>query len=141
MLHRIARPLTPPDFTPYGNVIGADGRTGRPINRGSSLPVDGGGALDLLAGGARPVLAVFRTHAQPPQGPWQEFERHRLGSQSFVPLGSLRCLLLVARGDAAPDPATLAGAIALLAFVALAASFWPAWGASKMDPSVALREL
>ena len=35
-------------------------------------------------------------------------ERHRLGTQTFIPLAGARCVVLVARGEHAPDPATLA---------------------------------
>ncbi len=38
------------------------------------------------------------------------------------------------------DPLTLGGAVALLAFAALAASYGPAWKASRLDPMDALRD-
>jgi putative ABC transport system permease protein len=38
------------------------------------------------------------------------------------------------------DPLTLGGAIALLALVALFASYGPAWRASRMEPLAALRD-
>jgi len=38
------------------------------------------------------------------------------------------------------DPATLAAAIVLLAVVALAASYWPAQRAARLEPMAALRE-
>jgi putative ABC transport system permease protein len=38
------------------------------------------------------------------------------------------------------DPLTLGGAVALLALVAMAASYGPAWRASRLEPMDALRE-
>jgi ureidoglycolate lyase len=109
-----AQPLTATAFAPYGDVIGipAGGRTGaasiRAINGGTSLRFDMPGGLDLHAQGGQPCVAVFRAQAQSLNGPWRLLERHRLGSQTFIPLAGARCVVLVARGNAAPDPATLA---------------------------------
>jgi putative ABC transport system permease protein len=50
----------------------------------------------------------------------------------------LRTLLF---GVGARDPMTLAGAAAILAMVALLASYVPARRASRMDPLAALREM
>ncbi len=103
-----AQPITADNFAPYGWLACARGRAGRPINDGSSLRVDGVGALDLTAAGGAPCLAVFRAQARDPRGPWQVLERHRLGTQTFVPLGGVACVMLVATGGDAPDASTLA---------------------------------
>ena len=104
-----ARPIEAEAFAPYGWLVDPAARaSGAPINAGTSLRLDGFGALALTADGGVPCLAVFRARAQAPQGPWQVLERHRLGTQTFVPLSAARCLVLVALGDDAPDPATLA---------------------------------
>ncbi|MCU0813821.1 MAG: ureidoglycolate lyase [Burkholderiaceae bacterium] len=104
-----ARPIEAEAFTPYGWLVDPRrGHDGAPINADTSVRFDGFGALALTADGGVPCLAVFRARAQPPQGPWQVLERHRLGTQTFVPLAGARCLVVVALGDAAPDPATLA---------------------------------
>ena len=108
MLMLDPQPLSETAFAPFGHVIAGDVGVGRPINHGSSQRVDLPGALALHAEGGQPVLAVFRARAQTPQGPWHELERHRLGSQSFVPLQGARCIVLVALGDHTPDPTTLA---------------------------------
>ena len=111
--------LSAPDFAPYGDVIGitataepstsgAGGKPVRAINGGTSQRFDMPGGLDLQAQGGQPCVAVFRAQAQALNGPWRLMERHRLGSQTFIPLAGARCVVLVARGDAAPDPATLA---------------------------------
>lgn len=45
-------------------------------------------------------------------GPWHELERHRLGTQTFVPMAASRdhahYVVLVALGEWAPEPGTLA---------------------------------
>ncbi|MCI1191285.1 ureidoglycolate lyase [Calidifontimicrobium sp. SYSU G02091] len=104
-----ARPIAADAFAPYGWVVDPTAQApGAPINAGTSERLDGFGALALTADGGAPCLAVFRARAQPAQGPWQVLERHRLGTQTFVPLGGARCLVVVALGADAPDPATLA---------------------------------
>ncbi len=107
-MHLQLQPLTPQAFAPYGSVISAQGATARPINAGTSQRVECPGALNLLAQGGTPTLAVFKAQAQNPAGPWRTLERHRLGSQTFIPLAGARCIVLVALGADAPDPSTLA---------------------------------
>ena len=105
------RALTGPAFEAYGWVAGGDEAAAagtRPINGGSSLRLDGVGELTLTAEGGMPCMALFRARAQALEGPWQQLERHRLGSQTFVPMGDVDYAVLVALGEAAPDPATLA---------------------------------
>lgn len=116
------QPLSAAAFAPYGEVIGvpaarahatagtgdAGGPSVRAINGGTSLRFDLPGGLDLHAQGGKPCVAVFRAQAQALAGPWQLLERHRLGTQTFIPLAGARCVVLVARGEDAPDPATLA---------------------------------
>jgi len=102
------RPLVPDSFVPYGQVLDLQGSGTRSINAGTSTRLDLPAALDLGREGGRAALAVFRARAQPEQGPWLVLERHRLGSQTFIPLQGARCLLLVALGEEHPDPNTLA---------------------------------
>ncbi|MFN3297617.1 ureidoglycolate lyase [Caldimonas sp.] len=101
-------PLQAAAFARFGWLIEGDGRRSRSINAGTSERIETAGVLQLDAQGGQPCLAVFRARAQPPGGPWHTLERHRLGSQSFIPLAGTRCLVLVALGDPRPDPATLA---------------------------------
>lgn len=101
-------PVTAQRFAPYGWLAAADGPAGRPINHGTSVRVDGVGELALTAEGGAPCLAVFRAQARDPRGPWRMLERHRLGTQTFVPLGGVRYVVLVATGPARPEPETLA---------------------------------
>jgi ureidoglycolate lyase len=102
------RPIDAAAFAPYGALADADGASGRPINDGTSLRIDGVGELQLTAERGAPCLALFRAQPRDPAGPWQVLERHRLGTQTFVPMGGAAYVLLVALGEAAPDEATLA---------------------------------
>ena len=125
------QPLTAATFAPYGEVIGipaaspdavgaADGADGaggadvaaglpmRLINGGTSQRQDIRGSLQLHAQGGEPCVAIFRAQAQALAGPWRLLERHRLGTQTFIPLAGARCVVLVALGETAPNLATLA---------------------------------
>lgn len=95
-------------FKAYGEVLNLGATGGRTINAGTSERLDLPGPLALHADGGAAVLAVFHARAQAPEGPWHMLERHRLGSQTFVPLAGARCVLLVALGANSPDPGTLA---------------------------------
>ena len=108
LLQLTALPISREAFAPYGWLASADGRPTRPINEGSTQRADGMGELALTAAGGEPCLALFRARAQDPQGPWTMLERHVHGTQTFVPLGGSRCVVLVALGQDAPDMATLA---------------------------------
>lgn len=110
-MHHINLPATAlnsADFAAYGAVLDLSSLGGRSINAGTSQRIDLPGPLDLHQRGGQPVLAVFRARTQALQGPWTLLERHRLGTQTFVPLAGARCVVLVALGQDAPDPATLA---------------------------------
>lgn len=102
------RPIDAAAFAPYGALAEAAGAKGRPINDGTSQRIDGVGELQLTAEGGAPCLALFRAQPRDPAGPWQVLERHRLGTQTFVPLAGAPFVLLVALGGDAPDEATLA---------------------------------
>jgi ureidoglycolate lyase len=119
------RPISAAEFAPYGWLADADGATGRPINDGSSQRIDGIGELQLTADGGAPCLALFRARPRDARGPWQQLERHRLGTQSFVPMAGARYVVLVALGDARPDAQTLAAfAVAGHQAVTLRAGTW-----------------
>jgi ureidoglycolate lyase len=102
------RPLSADAFAPYGEVLCWAGHAGQAINSGTSQRVDLPAGLALWAEQGRPALAVFRAQARAIEGPWHTLERHRLGSQSFVPLTGARCVALVALGGDTPDASTLA---------------------------------
>jgi len=105
------QPLTPEGFAPYGEVLTSAGRAGRPINAGSSLRVDLADP-DLLADGGHPSLSVFRASAARLPCPARVLERHRLGTQTFVPLAGTPYIVVVALGGDAPRADTLAAFLA-----------------------------
>lgn len=100
-------PLTADAFAAYGEVLELGSGEARAINAGTSARVDLPSALDLAREGGRPRLATFRVQAQALAGPWRTLERHRFGSQTFVPLQAGHWIVLVASGDDAPDAGTL----------------------------------
>jgi ureidoglycolate lyase len=102
------QPLQTEAFKAYGVVLNLGDSATRMINAGTSQRLDLPGPLALYTEGGQPVLAVFRARAQAPEGPWHMLERHRLGSQTFVPLAGARCVALVALGCNSPDLSTLA---------------------------------
>lgn len=119
------RPIGAADFQPFGWLADADGASGQTINDGTSLRIDVLGDLQLTAAGGVPCLALFRAQPRDPRGPWQVLERHRLGTQTFVPMGGARYVLLVALGEDRPDADTLAAfAVAGHQAVTLRAGTW-----------------
>jgi len=103
------RPLSAEDFAPYGTVIEAPAQGhGRLINNGTTERFDVVDDLQLGAAGGRATLALFRAQARGFPHSVTEMERHGLGSQTFIPLGVLRFIVVVARAGDAPGPADLA---------------------------------
>lgn len=97
------QPLTAAAFAPFGTVIAVPaGAPGRLINGGTSQRFDLLADMALSAEGGRPMLALFRAQARRFPHAVDELERHALGSQTFVPLGPRRFVLVVA--PAAPEP-------------------------------------
>ena len=99
-------PLTAEAFAPFGDVIEASDRARQmPINYGHGTRFHDLAAIDVGDGGGRAIVSIFRAK---PLGELvlRVFERHPLGSQSFVPLGGRPYLVAVApAGDF--DPAKL----------------------------------
>lgn len=89
-------PLTAAAFAPFGNVIEAsDAAVKIDINYGHAVRYDALAQVDVADGGGSPVISLFRAK------PLRElvlktFERHPLGSQSFVPLSGRPYLVAVA---------------------------------------------
>jgi ureidoglycolate lyase len=99
-------PLTAQAFTPFGNVIEASGDAARiDINQGHAIRYDRLADIDVADEGGTPIVSLFR--AKPlAELVLESFERHPLGSQTFVPLNGRPYLVAVAPpGDF--DPAEI----------------------------------
>lgn len=103
----VAAPLTPDAFQAFGTVLQAPAGSGRPINAGSSERFDLVDDLQLGAEGGRAQLALFRAQARRFPLSVQELECHRLGSQTFVPWGLCRFVVIVARAGEPPAASAL----------------------------------
>jgi ureidoglycolate lyase len=106
-LSLLARPLTAAAFEPFGTVIEAPQGGGSPINDGTAQRHELSSDLQLTAGGGRPVLSLSRASARLFPFTLREMERHALGSQSFIPLGVRRFVLVVAAAGPAPQAGEL----------------------------------
>lgn len=111
------QPLTAAAFAPYGRVLQAAAGAApgvlpgaESLNDGTAQRVELVSDALLGAGADRPVMALMRAQARRLPLALTALERHRLGSQSFVPLGApRRFVLVVARPGPAPaDAAQLA---------------------------------
>lgn len=98
--------LTAAAFAPFGAVIEASEEAVKlEINQGHALRYDRLAAMDVADGGGSGAISLFR--AQPLAEPvLKVFERHPLGSQSFVPLSGRPYLVAVAPAGAF-DPAAV----------------------------------
>ncbi|MFG6138175.1 ureidoglycolate lyase [Halomonas sp. B23F22_10] len=105
MLELQARPLTPEDFAPFGEVI--DTRTSDyfPINAGRTRRYHDLARVETLGEQARTLISIFVS--QPVTLPLELafLERHPQGSQAFMPLHQERFLVVVAPPGEAIDPA------------------------------------
>jgi len=89
-------PLTAEAFAPFGSVIAAsDEAVKLDINQGHAIRYDRLAEVDVADGGGTGVVSLFRAR---PLGELvlKVFERHPLGSQSFVPLSGRPYLAAVA---------------------------------------------
>lgn len=95
-----AEPLTADAFAPYGDVIGIDAaRRHYTINDGSALRHDDLARVDVHEAGGEGVVAIVRAQPVRLPVPLRALERHRLGSQMFMPLQPVRFLVVVARPE------------------------------------------
>src|SRR6188474_2810911 len=89
-------PLTAEAFAPFGSVIEASDAAVRiDINQGHAVRYDRLAEVDVADGGGTGAISLFRAK---PLGELvlRVFERHPLGSQSFIPLSGRPYLVAVA---------------------------------------------
>lgn len=102
------RPLSAETFAPFGAVLEGFGHPAppgaRPINQGSCWRLDLPLPLSLEKADGRAGLAIYQAQARTFPITVHELERHKLGSQSFVPLEGQRFVVVVASANALPGP-------------------------------------
>jgi ureidoglycolate lyase len=96
MREMIPEPLTSEAFAPFGSVIQAsDAAVKLDINQGHAVRYDRLADIDVEEGGGTAIVSLFR--ARPlAELVLRVFERHPLGSQTFVPLNGRPYLVAVA---------------------------------------------
>jgi len=102
------RPLTAAAFAPFGEVIEAAADVAHhAINAGYAQRFHDLARVDTAAAGGRTLVNIFR--ARPRTLPLRlgGLERHRLGSQLFMPLAPLRYLVVVAAPGDTPSSSTV----------------------------------
>lgn len=101
-------PLTAEAFAPFGDVIeAASAARHYPINDGFAERFHDLARLDTQADGGQPLLNIFRARGRRLPLTVALLERHRLGSQAFLPLAPQAFLVVVAPPGTAPDEARL----------------------------------
>ena len=85
--------------------VPAGGQGGRAINQDRSQHFELVADALLTAGAGRPVISISRALARVLPLALVVMERHRLGSQSFVPLGAARRFVLVVAAAEVPAEA------------------------------------
>ncbi|HEX4695209.1 ureidoglycolate lyase [Sphingomonas sp.] len=104
MRDMVPEPLTAAAFAPFGSVIEVSDRAERiAINYGWTDRFDRLAELDVADEGGGGAISIFRARPLDPLV-LKIFERHPLGSQSFMPLSGRPYLVAVAP-DGAFDPA------------------------------------
>ena len=100
-------PLTGEAFAPFGDVIQRADAEQLVINEGTTVRFHDLAAVDVGGESGHPLISIFRATPRPRPIAIRMMERHPLGSQAFYPLAPHDWLVVVCRGDAAPEPATL----------------------------------
>ena len=100
-------PLTGEAFAPFGDVIERADAQQLLINEGTTVRFHDLATIDVGCEGGRPLISIFRATPRPSPIAIRMMERHPLGSQAFYPLAPYDWLVVVCRGDTAPEPATL----------------------------------
>ena len=101
-----AKPLTAEGFRPYGDVIQTAGADHFPINAGRIERFHDLATVDVGAGdGGRALISIVKCN-QPSELPYRldVVERHSLGSQAFIPIGTTRMIVVVSPPGDTIDP-------------------------------------
>jgi ureidoglycolate lyase len=101
------KPLTRAAFAPFGDVIETAGAEHFTINEGTTERFHDLARVDVESGGGRALINVFRVQPLPLPISITMMERHPLGSQAFVPLGSRPFLVIVAPRETRPNATDL----------------------------------
>lgn len=100
----LCRSLTAENFSPFGQVIDANGVEPETINDGTSRRYSELAALDFNVDAARPKISLYVANARCFPLRIAKLERHLQSTQVFIPLGMQRFTLVVALGGDSPDP-------------------------------------
>jgi ureidoglycolate lyase len=92
----VAVPLTREAFAPFGEVIELSGARHWSINAGYAERFHDLCAIDVGDAGGRVGLSIFAAKPRPVPVPLTLMERHPLGSQAFLPMGTVPFVIVVA---------------------------------------------
>jgi len=87
--------LTKAAFTPYGEVVEADGTKEIPINQGYAMRRNALGTVDIAANNGDVNISLFVAQPRPMPIAIEVMERHPDGSQLFYPLQDRDWLVVV----------------------------------------------
>jgi len=105
------RPIDASAYAPYGSLVRAGEATrARSANHGDAQAWDALATIENLRGeAARCTASLFRCRSLAgTELSIRWLERHAFSTQMFVPMAGARYLVVVARGETAPDLSTLA---------------------------------
>lgn len=91
------QPLTPESFYPFGDVIDVNGTPDLFINGGRCARYHNRARLDFIDSTAG--ISIFDSETVALPYSLTMMERHPLGSQTFLPVGAARCLVIVAEDE------------------------------------------
>ncbi|HEX4235633.1 MAG TPA: ureidoglycolate lyase [Caldimonas sp.] len=110
----VAVPLDAAAFRLFGDVIDRRSASSMtyPINGGSALRLHDLARIDASTRGGHPAISIVRASPQPLPFRLECMERHRRGSQAFIPLTAARWIIVVAPPGRAPRPDRLQAFVA-----------------------------
>ena len=100
-------PLSGENFSPFGDIVGVDQASSSGMNDARFARYDKLATVDLDAEGEVAISIVKSVTATDLPYRFNMVERHPLGSQAFIPLGTFRFVVVVARAGDNVSPADL----------------------------------